>query len=114
MVIAISATMIIAIDVSELAVAVAVAIDYDNGAAITAEAGVVPISGDPEAVVVVAGYPNVASTRARRNVGRRPTNNHSHFGCMGRGRSKAQPASHYRCTQHKFAKVFHNSSVLLL
>ena len=73
-------------------------------------AHVVPGSGNPVAVAVVARYPCVSCTRARRNVGRRPTDDNPELGCLGRGRSKAQPASHYRCTQHKFAKVFHNSS----
>jgi hypothetical protein len=112
-VVSISATKVVAIGI-EATVAVTIEENYRAAIANIAFATVIPISRNPVAIVVVACDPYVTWSRARRNVGPRPTHNNPHFGCVGRGRSKAQPASQYRCTQHKFAKAFHDSSVLLL
>jgi hypothetical protein len=58
----------------------------------------VPVTRNPVAVVIVAGYPDVPGTRARRNIGYWPANGDSKLSGLGGVGSKAHSAGNECCT----------------
>jgi len=53
-----------------------------------------PLPGNPITIGQISGFPCVSISGAWRNISHRPANIKPKFGCLGRGRSKAQPAGH--------------------
>jgi hypothetical protein len=71
------------------------AIEVDDRSADHADE--VPVTRNPEATVVVAGYPDVSGTRARRYIGHRPANCDSNPSGLSLSGTEAQSADDQSC-----------------
>ncbi len=91
-----------------ISVNVSVAVEVFNAATVANE---VPSSGNPIAVGLVAGDPDISGSGAGRNIGYRSAHVDSKFSCLGRCRSQRQAASHHGSAKHPALHVAHKPSI---
>jgi len=91
-------------------VASTVAVEAAKVATVYASAEV-PASGHPISISLIAGVPDVAGARARRDVGDRSAQMNSKFSRLGSCCCQPKTCGHHCCTQHPIPHALHKPSV---